>query len=203
MTKRIIYVTDGDAAAAKAAAAATKTIGIGCLTLSGGNPTNCTYEQLLKSIMETEDEITVLLFDDAGQSYEGSGEAHMVRLASEKGIKVIGALAVASTERTGDWTKVDVSVDRYGKLSERGVDKEGFRDIEENRIHGDTVYCLDQLSIPVIVGIGDLGKMGGRDDPKRGAPVTATALQVIIERGDTKDDGNESTNVNEQPEKER
>ncbi|QQK79811.1 stage V sporulation protein AE [Salicibibacter cibi] len=183
MTKQIIYVTDGDAAAAKAVATATKTIGIGCLTLSGGNPTNCTYEQLLKSINETTDEIIVLLFDDAGQPYEGRGETLMIRLANEKEINVIGALAVASTERSGDWTKVDVSVDRYGKLSERGVDKEGFRDIEENRIHGDTVYCLDQLPIPVIVGIGDLGKMGGRDDSKRGAPVTATALQVIIERG--------------------
>ncbi|QQK75960.1 stage V sporulation protein AE [Salicibibacter cibarius] len=203
MTKRIIYVTDGDAAAAKAVAAATKTIGIGCLTFSGGNPTNCTYEELLKRIMKTKDEITVLLFDDAGQPYEGRGETLMVRLASEEGINVIGALAVASTERSGDWTSVDVSVDRYGKLSEQGVDKEGFRDIEENRIHGDTVYCLDQLSIPVIVGIGDLGKMGGRDDPKRDAPVTETALRVIIEREDTKDDGNKRTNVNEQLEKER
>lgn len=187
MTKRIIYVTDGDAAAARAVTTAAKTIGIGCLALSDGNPTTCTYEQLLESIAEVSDEIAVLLFDDAGQAYEGRGEELMVRLANEEGIKVIGALAVASTERSGDWTKVDVSVDRYGKLSEWGVDKEGFRDIEENRVHGDTVYSLDQLSIPVIVGIGDLGKMGGRDHPKRGAPVTATALQVIIEREDATD----------------
>ncbi|QDI89900.1 stage V sporulation protein AE [Salicibibacter halophilus] len=187
MTKRIIYVTDGDAAAARAVTTAAKSIGIGCLTLSAGNPTTCTYEQLLESIAEVSGEIAVLLFDDAGQAYEGRGEELMVRLANEEGIKVIGALAVASTERSGDWTKVDVSVDRYGKLSEWGVDKEGFRDIEENRVHGDTVYSLDQLSIPVIVGIGDLGKMGGRDHPKRGAPVTATALQVIIERGDVTD----------------
>lgn len=31
--------------------------------------------------------------------------------------------------------------------------------METGRINGDTVYCLDQLDVPIIVGIGDIGKM--------------------------------------------
>ncbi|SDI30232.1 stage V sporulation protein AE [Natribacillus halophilus] len=190
MVKQVIYITDGDTAAAKAVETATKTIGLECVSLSGGNPTYGTYEQLLESIIATSYERIAVLFDDAGEAYEGRGEDFMVRLAREEEIELIGALAVASAERSGDWTKVDISVDRYGYLTEWGVDKEGFRDIEEYRIHGDTVYCLDQLQIPLIIGIGDLGKMGGRDAPKRGSPVTKTALELIIERSDM-NDGNE------------
>ncbi|MBB6448977.1 stage V sporulation protein AE [Geomicrobium halophilum] len=204
MVKRIICVTDGDGVAVKAVTAATRALGLGCVLQSAGNPTDCTYDQLLENVMNSQYEVTVILFDDAGQPYEGRGEEYMIRLTYEHEIKIIGALAVASAERSGDWTKVDISIDRYKHLSEWGVDKEGFPDIEENRIHGDTVYSLDQLQIPYIVGIGDLGKMGGRDDPKRGSPVTQTALQLILKRGDTnvKNDRALRENVNTKYKKE-
>lgn len=182
MGRKVIYVTDGDGAAVKAVAAATKKLGMHCLMLSGGNPTSHSYEELRTQIHESPAAVTVILFDDAGAAYEGKGEAMMVRLTQDDDVEVIGALAVASAERSGDWTHVHVSVDRYRNLEARGVDKEGFVDIENHRVHGDTVYTLDRLNIPLIVGIGDLGKMGGRDDVRKGSPVTQTALQLILER---------------------
>ena len=35
------------------------------------------------------------------------------------------------------------------------------------RISGDTIYCLDDLNVPVIVGVGDIGKMCGNDEWER------------------------------------
>jgi stage V sporulation protein AE len=34
----------------------------------------------------------------------------------------------------------------------------------------------------VVVGIGDIGKMDGSDDPDRGAPLTTRALKEILSR---------------------
>ncbi|MEG3070546.1 MAG: stage V sporulation protein AE [Candidatus Syntrophopropionicum ammoniitolerans] len=36
-------------------------------------------------------------------------------------------------------------------------------------LRGDTVEIVDQLNIPLIIGIGDIGKMNGADDVKKGA----------------------------------
>ena len=68
-------------------------------------------------------------------------------------------MAVASNTHHWEWARVDVSVDRNGNLTEYGVDKFGLPDGEIGRISGDTIYCLDDLNVPVIVGVGDIGKM--------------------------------------------
>jgi len=48
--QKVIFVTDGDAIACKAIIRATKTLSIGHVILSGGNPTCCSYEDLLKKV---------------------------------------------------------------------------------------------------------------------------------------------------------
>lgn len=180
--QKVIFVTDGDAIACKAIIRATKTLSIGHVILSGGNPTCCSYEDLLKKVKASEYPITVVLFDDAGQVEIGKGETLMKQLAEEEEMDIIGALAVSSADRSADWTRVDVSIDRNGQLVSQGVDKEGIPDLEDHKVHGDTVYVLDQLDIKTVVGIGDLGKMAGRDDPHKGAKITTKALKLIIER---------------------
>ena len=49
-------------------------------------------------------------------------------------------------------------------------------------MNGDTVYCLDQLDVPIIVGIGDIGKMNRKDDVEKGSPITMKAVELILER---------------------
>ena len=41
---------------------------------------------------------------------------------------------------------------------------------------------LNDLEVPVVVGIGDIGKMNGADDYHYGAKVTTRALLEIINR---------------------
>ena len=50
-----------------------------------------------------------------------------------------------------------------GSITAKGVDKYGMQEMEEGRLYGDTVYCLDELDVPIIVGIGDIGKMARKD----------------------------------------
>ena len=88
-------------------------------------------------------------------------------VATHKQIDVLGILAVASNTHHWEWARVDVSVDRNGNLTEYGVDKFGLPDGEIGRISGDTIYCLDDLNVPVIVGVGDIGKMCGNDEWER------------------------------------
>ena len=57
-------------------------------------------------------------------------------------------IAVASKTHQAEWTKVDVSIDRDGEVTEYGVDKTGMREMDEHRMNGDTVYCLDKLDVP-------------------------------------------------------
>ncbi|MGR5875518.1 stage V sporulation protein AE [Bacillus pacificus] len=46
------------------------------------------------------------------------------------------------------------------------------------------IYCLDDLNVPVIVGIGDIGKMCGNDEWERGSPITkANSWIHLPERG--------------------
>ncbi|MEH7515810.1 stage V sporulation protein AE, partial [Gottfriedia acidiceleris] len=39
-------------------------------------------------------------------------------------------------------------------------------------------------NIPFILGIGDIGKMGGRDDIEIGSPITRKAIEYILERSE-------------------
>lgn len=180
--KRVILITDGDDHAKKAVEFVAKEIGARCISASSGNPTVISGEELVKLILQTPTDPVLVMFDDCGAHEEGQGEEAMRIVANHPDLHVIGAIAVASSTHFTEWTKVDISIDRFGELTEFGVDKYGLQDLEIGRIDGDTVYILDQLNLPLIVGVGDIGKMAGQDTVEKGAPITKKAVELIIER---------------------
>lgn len=182
MRRKVILITDGDEYASRVVSLVAMKIGGRCISKSQGNPTTLTGKEIVKLILETPFDPVLVMVDDSGILYEGYGEKVLQYLVNHKDIEVIGALAVASNTRHREWTRVDVSIDNEGNLTEYGVDKNGMPETEIGRISGDTVYLLDSLNIPIVVGIGDIGKMGGRDDVKKGSPITLAAIKFILER---------------------
>ncbi|PSL43306.1 stage V sporulation protein AE [Salsuginibacillus halophilus] len=182
MMTPVILITDGDLYARKAVETAANNLHASCLAKSSGNPTLRTAEDLLASLPYCEPHPVFLLFDDAGTSGPGPGETCLEIVVKSEKTEVLGALAVASTSHQNDWCRVDFSITRFQEITAYGVDKEGFAELELQRVRGDTLYNLDQLNIPVICGIGDPGKMGRWDAPERGAPVTTAALKEILHR---------------------
>nr|WP_273841047.1 stage V sporulation protein AE [Halalkalibacter alkalisediminis] len=180
--RKVILVTDGDEHARKVVELAAEEIGGRCISYSWGNPTPISGEEIVSLILQTPYDPVLVMFDDCGQREMGLGEKAMQHVALHPQIDVLGAIAVASSTHSSEWTHVDVSIDRYGNLTEFGVDKEGLPDLEIGRINGDTVYILDELDLPVVVGVGDIGKMAGFDTIKKGAPITKQAVEIILER---------------------
>lgn len=180
--KNVILITDGDQYAFRAIRHVAKKIGGRCISQSAGNPTPLTGEELLRFVKETPYDPVLVMADDCGYRGEGPGEKVIRYLAASPDIHVLGAVAVASNTGFREWTRVDVSIDRGGELSPFGVDKNGVPDIELGRMDGDTVYVLDELDLPVIVGVGDIGKMDGQDTAEKGYPVTEKAIDLVLER---------------------
>ncbi|WP_227935111.1 stage V sporulation protein AE [Alkalihalobacillus deserti] len=180
--RKVILVTDGDEHARKVIELAAEEVGGRCISYSWGNPTPISGEEIVSLILQTPYDPVLVMFDDCGQHEGGLGEKAMQYVALHPQIDVLGAIAVASSTHSREWTHVDVSIDRYGNLTEFGVDKEGLPDLEIGRINGDTVYILDELTIPVVVGVGDIGKMAGFDSIKKGAPITKQAVEIILKR---------------------
>jgi stage V sporulation protein AE len=184
MTKkrRVIIVTDGDVYASKTIELAAEKTGGCCISASKGNPSMLTGEELVKLILRASREPVYVMFDDSGLVGEGPGETALAYVAKHPLIQVLGVLAVAAKTHQAEWTRVDVCIDAEGELTEFGVDKSGTRELEVKRMNGDTVYLLDQLDLPFIVGIGDIGKMGKKDDLEIGSPITMKAIELILER---------------------
>ncbi|TXC93349.1 stage V sporulation protein AE [Metabacillus litoralis] len=184
MTKkrRVILVTDGDEYAARTIQHVAANIGGRAISQSQGNPTTLTGSQIVQLILKAKNDPVFVMFDDCGLLGEGAGEIALKYVAEHSEIEVLGIIAVASKTHQTEWAKVDVSIDRFGELTEYGVDKSGLKDLELGRISGDTVYCLDQLNVPIIVGIGDIGKMARKDSVKNGCPITLKAVELILER---------------------
>ncbi|WKB37100.1 stage V sporulation protein AE [Terrilactibacillus sp. S3-3] len=182
MTKKVILVTDGDKYAREALELAAEKLGLFCLSQSSGNPSPLSGEAIVRLIHETPADPVLVMFDDSGFAGRGAGEQGMEYVARHPDIDVLGAIAVASKSGNHEWTRVDVSIDQTGELTEFGVDKEGLPDLEMGRIAGDTVYVLDQLSLPILVGIGDIGKMRGIDAVENDVPITTAAIRLILER---------------------
>ncbi|TWE06251.1 stage V sporulation protein AE [Neobacillus bataviensis] len=180
--RRVILITDGDEYAKRAVEHVAKEIGGRCITSSYGNPSKLTGPEIVKLIKKTPHDPVLVMFDDSGIVGEGAGESALKYVATHEDIEVLGAIAVAARSRHEEWTRVDVSIDRDGILTPYGVDKYGIQELELGRINGDTVYCLDELSIPIIVGVGDIGKMARQDSYKLGAPITKKAVELILER---------------------
>jgi len=180
--RRVILITDGDDHARKSIELIAKEVGGTCITLSHGNPTPINGNLIVKLIKKAASDPVFAMFDDSGIVGEGTGENALKYVASHKDIHVLGIIAVAARTKQAEWTRVDVCIDRDGDLTPYGVDKYGVPELEIGRLNGDTVYCLDQLNIPLIVGIGDIGKMAGKDDVKKGSPITRKAVELILER---------------------
>lgn len=191
--RKVILVTDGDEYAQKTLEYIAKEVGGRCVSISQGNPTTLTGKEMVEYILQTPHDPVFVMFDDSGYLGEGTGEQALKYVASHPKIKVLGVIAVASKTHQTEWTKVDISIDRDGNLTEYGVDKSGIKEYDVGRINGDTVYCLDELDVPIVVGIGDIGKMARKDDIKIGAPITKKAVDLILERSGYDRKGKEST----------
>ncbi|RHW41192.1 stage V sporulation protein AE [Neobacillus notoginsengisoli] len=182
MTRRVILVTDGDDYAKRAVECVAEEIGGRAISLSAGNPSVLSGPEIVRLIKMAKNDPVFVMFDDSGQAGEGPGETALKYVAGHPDIEVLGVIAVASNAHHLEWTKVDVCIDREGELTSRGVDKFGIQEFETGRINGDTVYCLDSLKVPIIVGIGDIGKMARKDHYEYGAPITKKAAKLILER---------------------
>lgn len=180
--RRVILITDGDEYANKAVQKVAAEIGGRCISMSHGNPSGLSGPELVKIIKKAKNDPVFVMFDDSGFVGEGAGEIALKYVAGHDDIEVLGIIAVASKTRQAEWTKVDVCIDQEGVLTPYGVDKHGIPEMEMGRINGDTVYCLDQLDVPIIVGIGDIGKMNQHDHFERGSPITKKAVEIILER---------------------
>ncbi|MCD8508944.1 MAG: stage V sporulation protein AE [Bacillus sp. (in: Bacteria)] len=182
LKKQVILITDGDDSARAAVKHVADSLDLHFLAESSGNPSKISGSELIKLIQKAKKDIVLVMFDDCGFPDEGPGEHVLTQVVISPHLEILGAIAVASESFSHEWTRVDVSIDRNGTITEYGVDKGGIIDTEKGRIRGDTVSVLDQLALPIIVGIGDIGKMGNRDSVERGAPITKLAVELILER---------------------
>ncbi|GGD00069.1 stage V sporulation protein AE [Pontibacillus salipaludis] len=184
LSKKVIVITDGDEYARKAIDYLAGEVGGTSLAQYSANPTTASSEEIIKAVNRAKEEPVYVLLDDAGIQGVGPGERVLLDLAKESSITIIGAIAVASHTRYREWSRFTFAIDRKGEIVAQGVDKEGEREMEIGRISGDTVYSLDELDIPTVVAIGDIGKMYGQDDLKKGVPITRKAIELILERAD-------------------
>ncbi|MBM7854691.1 stage V sporulation protein AE [Desulfohalotomaculum tongense] len=181
--KKVILVTDGDRIAKEAVEVAAKNIGARCISCSWGNPTRLTGEQLVDQIIKAPHDPVVVMVDDRGFQGEGPGESAMRYIVQHPDIEVLGVLAVASNTGGVKGVLIDQSVTNQGVLVNGPVDKNGFCCVDGSTgLHGDTVEILREIKLPVVVGIGDIGKMCGEDDANCGAPITTKALQEVLNR---------------------
>ncbi|MHB8158007.1 MAG: stage V sporulation protein AE [Desulfocucumaceae bacterium] len=178
-----MLVTDGDSIAKKTVETASSNIGARCISVSWGNPTRLTGEQLVTQIKKAPRDPVVVMLDDKGYLGQGQGERALEYIAGHPDIDVLGVLAVASNTVFAAGAEIDCSVTCHGEITSMAVDKAGNKKMEGNKSRtGATVEVLNKRGLPVVVGIGDIGKMDGADDPDRGAPLTTKALEEILSR---------------------
>lgn len=181
--RSVIIITDGDKVASHAIQEVAHEVGGRCISRSAGNPTPLNGEEIINQIHRAAYDPVLVMFDDNGQGGYGDGEKSLEYVATHPSIKVLGAIAVASNTEAVVGTHIDLAIDAEGEIVQSGVDKEGHIEFsKELRIYGDTVDILDGLPIPIIVGIGDIGKMNGHDHIRYGAPITRKAVEIILER---------------------
>jgi len=181
--RQVILITDGDYVARKAVEAVAREVGGRCISLSAGNPTPLTGSQIVELIKQAAHDPVLVMFDDNGHYGRGKGEQAIEHVIRHPDIQVLGVIAVASNTRWVNGTRVRYSIDNQGRIVEDAVDKDGYPSKQlDHRIMGDTVDVLNQFDIPLVLGIGDIGKMEGRDNPRYGCPVTLKAVKWILER---------------------
>jgi stage V sporulation protein AE len=179
----VIIITDGDTIAKKAVEQVAVNIGGRCISCSGGNPTPLTGEQIVEQIKMAKYDPILVMFDDNGNGEEGDAERAIEVVANHPDINLLGIVAVASNTPMVQGVNVDLCVDSSGQITQHAVDKDGNEHKSEPaHIFGDTVDILSEIDAPIIVGVGDIGKMHGRDHFLNGAPITTKAVEIILER---------------------
>lgn len=180
MKRDVILVTDGDKCAKKAIETATTNVGGRCISRSAGNPTELTGEEIVEYIKQAKHDPVVVMVDDMGDVSEGAGEKAMDYIINCEDINILGVVAVASNTPSVDGVRVDFSIDQDANVIPMAVDKDGKKE-HGKVVQGDTVDVLNHEKVPIIVGIGDPGKMEGKDRKEIGAPIMTKALQKIID----------------------
>ncbi len=182
--RKVILVTDGDRIARRAVEKAAGNIGGRCISASAGNPTPIDGEKIVDLIKTAAHDPVVVMFDDKGSCRRGRGEKALEYVVSHPDLEVMGVLAVASNTESIEGICVDCAVTKYKQVVNGQVDKEGNLISGNNIVMGDTVDVLnefDEQKVPFVIGMGDVGKMEGKDDAADGAEVTTKAFQTIIE----------------------
>ncbi|MBA4495688.1 stage V sporulation protein AE [Paenactinomyces guangxiensis] len=184
MSKRqVILVTDGDMVAQDTLEEVAQKVGGRCISLSAGNPSPLSGPELVGLIKQAAYDPVLVMFDDCGSNREGVGEQALKYVATHPDLEVLGAIAVASNSTKSQGTPVHMALDCDGNVVGNGVDKYGqVKESQHLRIFGDTVGVLNQIQIPLIVGIGDVGKMKRKDHIRLGAPVTTKAVKLILDQ---------------------
>lgn len=182
---RIIAVTDGDRCAQHVVEKIASELGLRCISASAGNPTPISGREIVDLLKQVHHDPVLVMFDDRGRRDKGKGETALEYVASHPDIEVLGAVAVASNTQGIAGVAADVSVNGTGDVVKSAVDKYGQEKgghSERPVISGDTVDVLNEVDVPVVVGVGDIGKMDKADDIRRGAPITRKAIEEILKR---------------------
>ncbi len=181
MKRKVIIVTDGDNIAKGAVETATTNIGGRSISRSAGNPTPLDGYEMIEMIKQAEKDPVVVMVDDCGNPGRGEGERIIKTIAEHSEIELLGVVAVASNTRDEEGVRVDASITNQSSVTEKAVDKQG-NEKADNVVIGDTLSILKDLKVPVIIGLGDPGKMDYEDKVESGAPITTKALQEILSR---------------------
>ena len=186
---RVILVTDGDRVAQQAVEAIGASLGLRCISASAGNPTPISGKKIVELLKTVPYDPVLVMFDDKGRCEKAEGEQALEYVANHPDVEVLGAVAVASNTTGIDGVHADACIDCQGHVIDLSVDKKG--EIKKQKdcacnpvITGDTVDVLNDVEIPVIIGVGDIGKMDRHDDLSRGAPITRRAIEEILKRSD-------------------
>lgn len=190
---RVIFITDGDKVAQHVVEDLAASMGLRCISASGGNPTPIDGKEIVQLLKTVEYDPVLVMFDDKGRRDKGKGERAMEYVAAHPDIELLGVVAVASNTTGIAGVQADVCIDGNGRFVNDSVNKYG--DIKQSRTHhtiitGDTVDVLNDIEVPVIVGIGDIGKMDKADDINHGAPITRKAIEEILKRSGISYGGN-------------
>jgi len=181
--RKVIIITDGDEIARKTVEIAALKVGGCCISASAGNPTPITGERIVELILEAQSDPVLVMLDDKGCRSKGPGEAALEYIAKNHQIELIGVLAVASNTQFCKGVRIEHSITRDGQMIDRPVNKDGEPEQEGHHIlEGDTVSVLNSLDVPITIGIGDIGKMQGRDRYDWGARITTQAIKYILKR---------------------
>ncbi|MEW6724335.1 MAG: stage V sporulation protein AE [Bacillota bacterium] len=177
----MVVVTDGDEIARQAVETAARKLRLRTISQSHGNPTPLTAAEIVSLLRQAPYDPVVVMVDDRGRAGKGKGERVLEGLARSGEVEILGIVAVASNCHRVSGTVVDLSVTQDGQLVSEAVDKKGHP-TGSWRLLGDTVDVVEKLEIPVVIGLGDIGKMQGHDQSQAGAPITEQAIREILKR---------------------